>query len=37
MTDKLHRYIEKFNADDEDIYSQHVKNSDAEEFLRDET
>lgn len=36
MTDKLHRYIEKFNADDEDIYSQHVKNSDAEEFLRDE-
>lgn len=33
MTEILHRYVEKFNSDDEEIYSQHVPNSAAEEFL----
>lgn len=33
MNEILHRYIEKFNADDEEIYSQHVPNSTAEAFL----
>ena len=34
MTEKLYRYVEEFNRNDEELYPNEIKNAEAYEFLK---